>query len=185
MNHVRFGQLHAVAIDLLVDDLDVIAGNAHHALHEGLADVHRIAEHDDIAVAGSLIGQDVLAEAALRCEGKLVHQQMIADQQRVFHGAGGNHEGLNQEGGAEQQQQNGDGPFGDSSARRFLRCRFSRRDNWRRRGQGGGIGCSCCFSAIRSGFHSVDIFSLSGGGSLSEAAVYLQEASCRREAGPA
>ena len=51
--------------------------------------------------------------------GQLIHQQMIADQQRVFHGSGGNHEGLNQEGGAEQQQQNGDGPFGDRSARRF------------------------------------------------------------------
>jgi hypothetical protein len=34
---------------------------------------------------------------------QLVHQQVIADKQRVFHGPGGNHESLNQRGGAEQQ----------------------------------------------------------------------------------
>ena len=66
---------------------------------------------------GFFIGQDVLAEASRGRVGQLVHQQMIADEQRVFHGSGGNHEGLNQSGGAEQQQQNGDGPFGDGSAR--------------------------------------------------------------------
>jgi hypothetical protein len=42
---------------------------------------------------------------------------MIADEQGVFHGAGGNDEGLHQRGGPEEQQQNGDGPFGDGSPR--------------------------------------------------------------------
>ena len=92
VNHVRLGKFFPVAVYLLVDDLDVIAGNAHYALYEGLADVHRIAEHDDIAVARVLIRQDVLADAARPSVSQLVHQQMIANQQRVLHGAGRNHE---------------------------------------------------------------------------------------------
>ena len=44
---------------------------------------------------------------------------MVAHQQRVFHGTGGNHESLHQGGGAEEQKDDGDGPFGDETARRF------------------------------------------------------------------
>ena len=41
-------------------------------------------------------------------------------------GPGGNDEGLHQEGGAEQQQQNGNGPFGNGSTRWVLYNRFYR-----------------------------------------------------------
>ena len=39
----------AVQEDLLVFEMDTVAGNAHHPLHEGLLDIDRIAENDDVA----------------------------------------------------------------------------------------------------------------------------------------
>ena len=61
--------------------------------------------------------------------GQLVHQQVVADQQRVFHGAGRDDEGLHESRGAEEEKDNGDGPFGDEPAmrHRLLRGRFRRR----------------------------------------------------------
>ena len=81
-----------------------------------------------------------LLKLPVGCIGQLVHQQVIADQQRVFHGTGRNHEGLHQRGGAEQQEQDGDGPFGDGPAR-WLGLGYGRG----RAGFGGGF----CFSTIR------------------------------------
>ena len=46
------------------------------------------------------IGQQILADRTRRREGQLVHQQVVADQQGVFHGAGRNDERLHQRGGA-------------------------------------------------------------------------------------
>ena len=53
--------------------------------------------------------------------GQFIHQQMVADEQRVFHRSGGDDEGLNQVRGAEQQQDDGDGPFRNETALRFRR----------------------------------------------------------------
>jgi hypothetical protein len=50
------------SVDLLVDDADAVARDSDHALDEGLLDVHRVAEDDDVAPLDRLIGQQVLAD---------------------------------------------------------------------------------------------------------------------------
>ena len=60
--------------------MNVVAGHAHHALDVVLLDVHRIAEHDDVAALGLGVGQQMLADGAGWRVGQLVHQQVIADQ---------------------------------------------------------------------------------------------------------
>ena len=49
---------------------------------------------------------------------------MVADQERVFHGSGGNHERLHQGGGAKEKQDDGHGPFGDHAARDIALARL-------------------------------------------------------------
>ena len=58
--------------------------------------------------------------------GQLVDQQMIANQQRVLHRSGRDHERLHQRGGAKQQQDDGDGPFGDHATRDVIAERLER-----------------------------------------------------------
>ena len=64
----------------------------------------------------SRIGEQVLVIGPARSVGQLVHQQMVADQQRVLHRPGGDDERLYQRRGAEQQQNDGDRPLGDDPA---------------------------------------------------------------------
>src|SRR5450755_286901 len=109
----------AVQVDLLVYELDVVARNTHAALHESLANIDRITEHDDVAALDVFVRQKVLGDRAGRGVGQLVHQEVIADEQRILHGACGNHESLDQRGGAEEEQDDGDCPFGDETARLF------------------------------------------------------------------
>jgi hypothetical protein len=111
----------AVEHQLLVDDPDAVAGQADGPLHVILLDIHRIAEHDDIAAAHLPIGQDVLGNGARGREGQLIHQDVIAHQQRGLHGRAGDDEGLHQAGGSEQQQDHGDGPLGNEAAVHFSR----------------------------------------------------------------
>ena len=72
---------------------------------------------------------------------QLIDQQVIADEQRILHGPGGNHERLHQCGGAEEQQDNGDGPLGDKAARRIA---FGGRRRGRR-GRGLNVRYGRCF----------------------------------------
>ena len=74
----------------------------------------------------SRVGQQVLGDRAGGREGQLVDQQVVADQQRVFHRPRGDDEGLHQGGGAEQQQDDGDCPFGDEASLRRLKTRAPR-----------------------------------------------------------
>ena len=71
---------------------------------------------------GSRIGQDEFRYRTLRRVGELIDQQVIADQQRVFHGARGDDEGLYQVRRAEEQQDDGNRPFGDKTARLVRAC---------------------------------------------------------------
>ncbi len=61
----------------------------------------------------------MFADGSGRRVRQLVHEQMVANQEGVFHGSGGDDIGLDQRGGQKQQEQDGDGPLGDGSARRF------------------------------------------------------------------
>ena len=66
------------------------------------------------------VREEVLTNGAGWGVGELIDEKMIANQQGILHGSGGDDEGLHQRGSAEQEQENGDGPFGDGMARRFL-----------------------------------------------------------------
>ncbi len=117
MDLVWLLQLVAVEEHVLVLETDMVARDSHHALHEGLLDVDGIAEYDDVPAFHVLVGENILADRPSRRVGQLVDQQVVADQQRIFHRSGGDDEGLNQSRGSEQQQQNGNGPFRDHAAR--------------------------------------------------------------------
>jgi hypothetical protein len=61
---VRLLHRHAIEDQLLVHQADAVARDADAALHEGLLDVHRIAEHDDIAALALAVGQHVFRNRA-------------------------------------------------------------------------------------------------------------------------
>ena len=90
-------------------------------LHEGLLDFHRITENDDVAALDFGIRKNMFRNGARGRIGQFIHQQMVADEQRVFHRSGGDDESLHQVRGAEQEQDDGDGPFRNETARRFRR----------------------------------------------------------------
>src|SRR5208283_166870 len=70
-----------------------------------------------------LVGKQVLADQPGGRVGQLVHQQMVANQQCVFHRSRRYHERLYESCCAEQQQQDRDGPLGNGAAPRIvLRC---------------------------------------------------------------
>jgi len=98
---IRLLQGLAVKVHLLVHDPQAVAGNPDNALDEGLLDVDRVTEDNDVAALDRFIGQQILAHRAGGGVTQLVHQEVIADQQRVLHRAGGDDERLHQRGGAE------------------------------------------------------------------------------------
>ena len=68
------------SLDLFLDTLlGAVAGNADGALNEGLRNIYRIAEHDDVPMLRFRIRQYVLAELSGGGIRQLVHQQVVAD----------------------------------------------------------------------------------------------------------
>ena len=102
MIDVRFIQISRHCGIYALNHFEVIAWNSDHSFHKGLCDIARITEHDDVAVFGLFIRQNVLADGARRGIGELIDQQVVAHQQRVFHGTSGDDKGLDQRGGAEK-----------------------------------------------------------------------------------
>ena len=109
---VRLVKRLAVEEERLVLQVEMVAGNAHGAFHEGLRDIHGVTEDDDVAALDLVVRQQVTRDRTGGRVGKLVHQQVIADQQGIFHGAGRDDESLHQGSGAEQEQDDGDRPLG-------------------------------------------------------------------------
>src|SRR6185312_8755518 len=117
---VRLVQANAVQVHLLVDDANAVAGHADATLDESLTDIDGIAEHDDVAAFYVGIRQKILAHGAVWSERQLIHQQVVADQKRVFHGTRRNYIRLYQRCGQKQQQEDGDGPLSDGAARALV-----------------------------------------------------------------
>jgi len=134
VHDVRFVQRVAVEVELFVHEMQAVAGNAHDAFDEGLLDVDRIAENDDVAAMRVAVGQQIFRDGSGGRVGELIDQQVVAHKQRVFHGAGGDDEGLYKRSGAEQKKNNGDGPFGDEPAGWFGRFRITGRFGFGRDG---------------------------------------------------
>ena len=63
VNNIRLVQQMPVQKNLLVLEVDSVAGHAHDPLHEGLLDIDRITENDDVAAVNVLIGQQMAVTA--------------------------------------------------------------------------------------------------------------------------
>ena len=107
----------AVQKHALVFHADMVVWNPYHAFDKRLPDVDGVAKHDDVAAFDVFVGQQMPGDGSRRCVGQFVNQQVISDQQRVFHRARGNHERLHQGRGAEQKQDDGHRPFGNDATR--------------------------------------------------------------------
>ncbi len=121
MDDVRLVERLAVDENPLVHQLDVIARHADAALHVIHGDERGMAEDDDVAALHVFVGQQMLAQRVRRRIGQLVDDQVIAGEQGVVHRSGGDDERLRDGGGAEQQDQDRDGPLGHRVALRGLR----------------------------------------------------------------
>src|SRR6266851_3786595 len=73
-----------VDIDALVDEAQAISRQGHHTLHEVLRGIHRIMEDDDVTAPDLAIGHQTIPPRAAAVA-KLIHQQVVADQQRLLH----------------------------------------------------------------------------------------------------
>ena len=65
-------------------------------------------EHNDVAPADRAIWQQLFVPSTGAFQNELVHQHVIAYQQRRLHGLRRNFEGLHDESGDEQRKKNGD-----------------------------------------------------------------------------
>src|ERR1700746_1919576 len=65
-------------------------------------------ENDNVAAANGTVRKKFFVPRAAPFEDKFVHEKVIADQQRGFHGLRRNLEGLDDEGGAEEGEKKGD-----------------------------------------------------------------------------
>jgi len=81
-----------------VGDAYAVARNSDHTLDEGLADIDRVTENDDVAALHLAVRKQVLAGESGGRESQFVHQHVIAAQECILHGDGGDHETLQQGG---------------------------------------------------------------------------------------
>src|SRR6266481_5113911 len=85
MDHVGFIQGFAVDEDLLVHNLQTIAGKADDALHEVRMILVRIFEDDDIAALEVAVWKKVFVPVAAAAKDEFVDEQMIAYEEGLFH----------------------------------------------------------------------------------------------------
>ena len=97
-----------VDINLLVDDANAIAGQADDALDVVRMIVERKFEDDNVAAANGPVGQKLFVPGAGAFEHEFIHEQMVADQKRRLHRLRRDFEGLHDESGAEESEQNRD-----------------------------------------------------------------------------
>ena len=108
VDDVRLVEQFSVDVDLLIDDFEVVAGEADDALHEVRMILIRKFEDDDVAALETAVGKKLVVPLAAAAKDELVDEQVIADEQGAFHGLRRNFEGLNNETGAEEGEDDGD-----------------------------------------------------------------------------
>src|SRR5208337_3592188 len=79
----------------------MIAGKSDDALDEMLFRIHRVTENHYVSPVNDGVRKNGLPETA-RAEAGLIHQQIITDEQGVFHRTGGDAESLDDKGDDEQ-----------------------------------------------------------------------------------
>ena len=95
--------------DLLVPDLDRLAGKADDSLDEVALGVLRVLEDHHVPASEGPLGQEpVLQGAGGGGVHELVDQEVVSNEEVLLHGAGGDLEGLHREGADEQGQDDRD-----------------------------------------------------------------------------
>src|SRR5215472_1138642 len=102
VNDIRLAEQFPIDVHFLVHDLDAVAGQTDHALHEVLVFLVRKLENNNVAALKIAVGQNLLVPRTGAAEDKLVDQQVVANEQSAFHGSGGNLKSLHDEGRAKQ-----------------------------------------------------------------------------------
>jgi hypothetical protein len=126
---VDVGLVEGRAVDqhLLVAQLQRVAGQPDDPLDEVAIRLLGVLEDDDVTPADRVDRQQrPFGRAEGRREDELVHQQVIADEQVVLHRAGGDLEGLDDEGADEQRQDDRHADRFEVFARRRLAVRCHR-----------------------------------------------------------
>ncbi len=104
VNDIGLRQRSPVDEYLLVDQLQTISRQADDALHEMLVIGIGVLENNDVAAFQLPVRQHFFVPGPGSAENKLVHQQVVADQQRAFHRCRRNLKGLYDETCAEERQ---------------------------------------------------------------------------------
>src|SRR5262249_5867589 len=94
VNGVALMQRNAVHIYAFVAQTNMVPGQPDHPLHQKLGWIHGKVKNNDVSTLNFAIRQQ-LPRARVTGKVQLVHKQKVADQESVFHGAGGNLECLN------------------------------------------------------------------------------------------
>ena len=108
VNDIRFVELLAVDVNLGIGNTDAVAGKANGALDVVRVIVEGKFEDDDVTAANVAVGEEFFVGVAATFEDEFIDQEIVADQESFLHGAGGNFKGLDDEGGAEEDDENGD-----------------------------------------------------------------------------
>src|SRR5208337_163096 len=107
VDHVRLVERLAVDVDLLIDNFQVIPGQTDDTFYEMRMVLVGIFENNDVAALQVAIGKKFFVPLAAPAENKFVDQQVIANEQGALHRRRGNLEGLDDEAGAEQRENDG------------------------------------------------------------------------------
>ena len=119
-----------VDVNVPVGHADVVPGNSDDPLHEVLARLLclvvavGILEDQNVVAVNRAVGKHVPKPSGLVGKRNLVHQQVVADEERVLHRAGWNLKRLEHEGGPKNRQDDShDQRFNGISRRRFFKGR--------------------------------------------------------------
>ena len=91
----------AVEKDAAILQMNMVAGHSHHALDESVINIDGVAKNDNVAALDVAVWQHLCGGGVVRRVGQLIHQQMVANKQRVFHGTARDNERLGKRGGTE------------------------------------------------------------------------------------
>jgi hypothetical protein len=86
--YVRFVEPDSISINNTTVNFQAVTGLSNQSLDQSLTEVRRIPEDDNVTMPWILIRQQMLAERTGWGIGQLVHQEMVADEKGVLHGAG-------------------------------------------------------------------------------------------------
>src|SRR5262252_3298828 len=112
-------KLFAIAIDHTVLETDTVSGHADYTLHNVESRLCRRDENKNVIMLGVAVGNERLDPTGFGREQNAVDEDVVANEEGVFHGAGRNDESLQREGDDEQAGYQYGGNGGDEFGRRF------------------------------------------------------------------